>query len=389
MPDDLLAVGRGSKEPGGSAPLGADQLLLDAADPPDRAHGVDRPRARDGGATGQGPGCQLVVDREGEHHPGRWATDVARVDADLDREVEGSLQEDADHSVALGVCGPDAEDQSLAVPADGEDGFVARLMRPDRRTNPIGGGNRRAIDRDQDVAGAQDTTGRRVLRQLLDDDDLGNRLTQPAQGDGDGLLLRVGHLSGVLLVDLGAGHALGEQQILGHDAVGLVQVAGDPFPHVDPVVRAAQHRDRGEVQGADGWVGGLALDRDHWLAAGPVAQGVDDRARLEDDVGQVNHAHEGSDHDPDEHRNDPPTRTSAHRGAQSIGHVALMTLALMTLRVDHGVPTHSSLPSSKTWCFQIGTIVFTVSTSSRHTSNAVPRWAALTATTTARSPISR
>src|SRR5665811_1379381 len=104
-------------------------------------------------------------------------------------------------------------------------------------------------------------------------------------------------------------------------------------------------------------------------------RGVDDRTRLEDDVRQVNHAHEGSNHDPDEHRNDPATRTSAHRGAQPIGHVALMTLtlmtltlmtlALMTLRFDHGVPTHSSLPSSKTWCFQIGTIVFTLSTSSR------------------------
>ena len=56
-------------------------------------------------------------------------------------------------------------------------------------------------------------------------------------------------------------------------------------------------------------------------------------------------------------------------------------------RRRYGVPTHSSVESSKTWCFQIGTSALRVSMRSREAANASPRWAAVVATTTARSPI--
>ena len=46
-------------------------------------------------------------------------------------------------------------------------------------------------------------------------------------------------------------------------------------------------------------------------------------------------------------------------------------------------------PSAKTWCFQIGTRDLSSSISARQATNASPRWAQDTATTTARSPTAR
>src|SRR4029077_645977 len=55
----------------------------------------------------------------------------------------------------------------------------------------------------------------------------------------------------------------------------------------------------------------------------------------------------------------------------------------------HGVPTHSAVPSSKRWCFQIGTEAFKMSIRSRQASNAWVRCGQDTASTTARSPTAR
>ena len=52
-----------------------------------------------------------------------------------------------------------------------------------------------------------------------------------------------------------------------------------------------------------------------------------------------------------------------------------------------GVPTHSCVPSSKRWCFQIGTSAFKVSMSMRDASKASPRCADVVATMTAMSPM--
>ena len=54
-----------------------------------------------------------------------------------------------------------------------------------------------------------------------------------------------------------------------------------------------------------------------------------------------------------------------------------------------GEPTHSSVPSPKRWCFQIGTSALSVSISAREASKASPRCAAVVAMTTAMSPIAR
>ena len=39
----------------------------------------------------------------------------------------------------------------------------------------------------------------------------------------------------------------------------------------------------------------------------------------------------------------------------------------------YGQATHSSVPSAKNWCFQIGTCALTVSTRSVHAAKAAPR----------------
>ena len=62
---------------------------------------------------------------------------------------------------------------------------------------------------------------------------------------------------------------------------------------------------------------------------------------------------------------------------------------VLLVRLGHGSPTHSSVPSANCWCFQMGTVPLSVSIRSRHASNASPRCGAETAATTARSPISR
>ena len=54
-----------------------------------------------------------------------------------------------------------------------------------------------------------------------------------------------------------------------------------------------------------------------------------------------------------------------------------------------GVPTHSSRPSAKIWCFQIGMVALRRSIRAREASYAWPRWAADAATTTATSPMSQ
>src|SRR5690606_26488828 len=57
-------------------------------------------------------------------------------------------------------------------------------------------------------------------------------------------------------------------------------------------------------------------------------------------------------------------------------------------RAQPSAPTHSLSPSSKTWCFQIGTRCLTVSTSSSQATKACLRCGAATAQTSAESPIS-
>ena len=49
--------------------------------------------------------------------------------------------------------------------------------------------------------------------------------------------------------------------------------------------------------------------------------------------------------------------------AEAVGQVSLR----------YGQSTHSSVPSAKNWCFQIGTCALTVSTRSVHAAKAAPR----------------
>ena len=58
-------------------------------------------------------------------------------------------------------------------------------------------------------------------------------------------------------------------------------------------------------------------------------------------------------------------------------------------RQPYGVPTHSSVPSAKIWCFQIGMVALSRSIRAREASYAWPRWAAEAATRTAASPIAQ
>ena len=55
--------------------------------------------------------------------------------------------------------------------------------------------------------------------------------------------------------------------------------------------------------------------------------------------------------------------------------------------IGQGVPTHSSVPSTNRWCFQIGTVSLSSSMRARLASKASARCTAAAATTTATSPM--
>ena len=76
-------------------------------------------------------------------------------------------------------------------------------------------------------------------------------------------------------------------------------------------------------------------------------------------------------HGDDDRRHQPQQDLHAHEGRDAAtGDVTCQA------RLS-GVPTHSSVPSPKRWCFQIGTSALSVSIRAREAANASPRWAAV------------
>src|SRR5215510_9608997 len=101
MPDDGAAVAGRGEEPASAGLACADELLLDAADRPDRAVRVDRAGAGDGLPAGQVARGEDVDDAEGEHHPGARPADVLDLDLDLEREPEHRVEEHPEHGAPV------------------------------------------------------------------------------------------------------------------------------------------------------------------------------------------------------------------------------------------------------------------------------------------------
>ena len=108
---------------------------------------------------------------------------------------------------------------------------------------------------------------------------------QLGQRRGGRVLLRAGHLLGVLLLGLLLGLARGEQLRFGHDRLVRVQPGGQRGEHVDVDAGAAPVAHRHHVQVPGSRIRGVAGDGDERLPGGVLAQRVQRRPGPEDDVG--------------------------------------------------------------------------------------------------------
>ena len=220
---------------------------------------------------------------------------------------------------------------------------------------------------------------------------------KPASPERDrrGLLLRVDHLGLVLQLDLLRGLLRRVDGVDGVDVLTRVEPGPEHRPDVDRVAGTAVDPDR-RRRGAGRRERLLAADDDQVgssaVAVGRRAEHVGDRPRAHHRVGQMDERAERPEQQPE--------KDDHERGRRSARH-AQRVLLRRRRRVEHrgarGVepvsftasPTHSSDPSVKAWCFQIGTVALNSSTSAWHTSNASRRCSALTAATTAISPMVR
>src|SRR5579859_7925609 len=146
----VLAVGRRRQEYRRALGPCSHHLLLDTPDGLDGAVRLDFPGPGDEPATGEVHRSQLVDDPQGEHEPGAGTADIANVDLHGEREDETLHYLDADHRIALELCGPDPDPPELAAPPDGQLHGRARPDPPQEGARVGAAADRLPVDRRDD-----------------------------------------------------------------------------------------------------------------------------------------------------------------------------------------------------------------------------------------------